>query len=799
MTKSELKAFINANITENHLRLNTGKNTNIILNEIVDAVFNLSGGWTMQTQAEIYNDKIIKKITGYVGGTGTLPTELSDSIGKYIGDGIFTTDKNLALDFRGTYVDQEFDENSENAISNKAVSKLVRNIKTEAREEQIIPLSPTSQTTTNGFYRQVYPLIEGKNYRLKVWQSTTQNTAVMQYAAGGELYVSARITVEPTDYVIIDYTPIRSGNLIFFAKTDKPDCKVEEIIPSATLEKYYVEWNPYFDTLIEEITVFDNENYFFQRVINNTNGDSSNITFYSRANIPLPKNLISVKYKGNIYNSSNITFCPLLGIKHNGEVDVLINANTQTNPYSIEIELNDIDWSKYVSLSVCTRKLTNTTFYLKFVISKDDSKSVGFEKLENNDSDLKILDSYSTRETGWYSSFVQSTNVTYHQYTFGWFIEGSSASCIVFKLNNITGEIEYKNLSTLGLDITNTRIDGHNAYAITITKDGYIIIGGDCHVTTPKILRSKRPFDISEWENFRFTGATDVTYIRFFKSVDNKLYSVFRRGRSGNGNTYFCSYNDETNTFSTPILLIDATTESAGNPYLQTCIVDRNGVIKIAFGFRQNASDWNSMNGMYYIESADNGITWRKSDGTTNYVLPIKKSTAERIYNIDTGNGYVNQNGSCVDKNNNFNTVTFLRLTENGNISDWVVRIYIEDYVWKMQKIFDTKTASNSGGLYTGGYGRPTIFCNQNNDLIVLLRENRTFNLLAINCTTLEKKIVTVSSMAEPTFDMELARDKYILSMLFNINPINNLPSTINRAGLNRFTQLGLLRSKLIF
>ena len=66
----------------------------------------LTQGWTLQYSDEEYvvgtDTKIIRKVTGYVGGTGTLPTELSDNVGKYFAKaGGFTTSKAAATDFRG--------------------------------------------------------------------------------------------------------------------------------------------------------------------------------------------------------------------------------------------------------------------------------------------------------------------------------------------------------------------------------------------------------------------------------------------------------------------------------------------------------------------------------------------------------------------------------------------------------------------------------------------------------------------------------------------------------------------------
>ena len=58
-------------------------------------------GWTEQISFEEYGEKIIRKVTGYVGGVGSVPAELQANVGKYYAAvGGFTTDKDLATDFK---------------------------------------------------------------------------------------------------------------------------------------------------------------------------------------------------------------------------------------------------------------------------------------------------------------------------------------------------------------------------------------------------------------------------------------------------------------------------------------------------------------------------------------------------------------------------------------------------------------------------------------------------------------------------------------------------------------------------
>ena len=62
----------------------------------------LTAGWTEQTAYEADGSKLVKKITGYTGATGTIPEMLSVNIGKYYkADGTLTTVKAEGANFRG--------------------------------------------------------------------------------------------------------------------------------------------------------------------------------------------------------------------------------------------------------------------------------------------------------------------------------------------------------------------------------------------------------------------------------------------------------------------------------------------------------------------------------------------------------------------------------------------------------------------------------------------------------------------------------------------------------------------------
>jgi hypothetical protein len=63
---------------------------------------NNAKGWTPLTVFEEYNGKQIKKLVGYIGGTGAEPT---DNVGQYFTENGFTNNKDLAVNFKGSSVE----------------------------------------------------------------------------------------------------------------------------------------------------------------------------------------------------------------------------------------------------------------------------------------------------------------------------------------------------------------------------------------------------------------------------------------------------------------------------------------------------------------------------------------------------------------------------------------------------------------------------------------------------------------------------------------------------------------------
>lgn len=715
-------------------------------------------------------------------------------------------------------VDQEFNSNSTNAISNKEVTKIVDildgfDLKNNNLVVNLLPQLTTAglisengqniTSTLSGRYKRNIPTNGAKYLRYKLSIYATQD---MSFIWGikpdnSKTLILAKSTTPVTiaDEKDIDISQYdRLDVSYYFDRTIPPnsDPQYVDIYDEGSSEKPMTV-KEYIDNKVNS-TKLISYNKLSSRVISNANNDDVNTSFKSLKNIPLPKGTFKLTYKGGIGNpqANTSNFVPLLGVKGKGHFDVIIPSKAQNSSIYETVEV-EIEEGKYSHISYCSRSnSTNVNNYDLIAHVKGDYKEILKKYINTKEVDVYNLPVTASTEGNWYTPYTQNNIVTYRDLTFGWFIEGSTSNLCVFKLNNSTGEFEYTNLTNLGLSITAVTKDNHNGFSLVIDKNGYLIIGGDCHGTPLKSVISNSPLSISSWKNISIvsSGQTKITYLRFIKKVDGKIFAIYRIGGSGNGNTWFCSYNEETWTFNNHYLLIDAISENAGNPYLQTPIIDRNGVIKIAFGFRTSASDVESMTGLFYIESADDGVTWRKSDGLTNYTLPIKKSTAERIFIADPGSGYINQNGACVDVNNNFATVTRMYKTINGVKRTIFVVIKKVGNDWVSQEVLNDSNLNSD--FYAKTRARPMLFCNENNELIILSREvDDVRKFIYINTVTHEVGYLISKVPHEITFDNEYARDNFILKILV-VNAPANLNTNTNT--LYRFLNLSIIQSNLL-
>jgi hypothetical protein len=194
--------------------------------------------------------------------------------------------------------------------------------------------------------------------------------------------------------------------------------------------------------------------------------------------------------------------------------------------------------------------------------------------------------------------------------------------------------------------------DSHNVIVCAVDERGYIHVSGNHHASALHYMRSTKPGDISAWTSPAMVGTeeTRVTYPQFFKLIDGTLMFSYRDGDSGNGDNYLNRYNHTTQTWTRVAKIWDGKTDN-NNAYLQHIAVDRRtGRIHAMWTWRDTL-DAISNEHFCYGYSDDDGVSWKKSDGSA-YTLPITKASSEKIITTNyptTDSPILNQGGLEVD------------------------------------------------------------------------------------------------------------------------------------------------------
>lgn len=181
------------------------------------AIADLASGWTEQTHEEAYTRTdskkvIIKKVIGYFGGAGTIPTALSDNIGKYykIGGG-FTLNKEEAENYLPSVSvkDKVTAIDKTDAVSGNAVFKFVKSENSNsANKDDIFETSHYSGAISNlnttdsallSAFNNVPSAISGVLSRIKgvFKQDGNLKVAVFAPATSANTYIVKSITSVP--------------------------------------------------------------------------------------------------------------------------------------------------------------------------------------------------------------------------------------------------------------------------------------------------------------------------------------------------------------------------------------------------------------------------------------------------------------------------------------------------------------------------------------------------------------------------------------------------------------------------
>jgi hypothetical protein len=212
-------------------------------------------------------------------------------------------------------------------------------------------------------------------------------------------------------------------------------------------------------------------------------------------------------------------------------------------------------------------------------------------------------------------------------------------------------------------------------------------------------------------------------------------------GGSGNGNTFFGTYNASTKSFNSINEVLNGGATSV-NAYQNSLVYDTHGNLLMSWTWRGSASTFQTNQNIMFAQSPDNGSTWYRQGGSSQYTLPVVASqvsgttanqVAQVVENIPQGSSLINTTSMAVDTSGNPMVATWY--TPNGNTNNGAVsptnnpnRQYMLDYytgsTWKASQITNRANDVNFDGPGTGvrDLGRPIVLVDNQDRVLVVTR-----------------------------------------------------------------------------
>jgi hypothetical protein len=331
-----------------------------------------------------------------------------------------------------------------------------------------------------------------------------------------------------------------------------------------------------------------------------------------------------------------------------------------------------------------------------------------------------------------------------------------------------------KSWQTMRTAFKGNAADAHNAISIMADGRGYLHVSWDHHNNPLHYVKSIAPGSLEMSASLPMTGLNEarVSYPEFYRLKSGNLLFMYRNGASGNGNLVINRYILKTGKWEqVQTNLIDG--ENKRNAYCQTA-VDRQGAIHISWVWRESP-DVASNHDLCYARSADEGLTWQRSDGT-KYKLPITESTAEYAFKIPQKSELINQTSMAADDKGVPYIATYWR--ESGSTIPQYHLVYLSGAGWKAEDLaFRTSPFTLSGaGTKRIPVSRPQVMVTGSGratKVIMIFRDEERGGRPSMAALTpgrpgsLQLTDLLPENLGswEPSFDTGLWQDKHILNL----------------------------------
>jgi hypothetical protein len=312
-----------------------------------------------------------------------------------------------------------------------------------------------------------------------------------------------------------------------------------------------------------------------------------------------------------------------------------------------------------------------------------------------------------------------------------------------------------------GISIASTEItDDHNVIALAVDSAGYMHVSWDMHnvtlnygistapVTTPTLgsVTFNQQTAASAPTLFPNAGGTtnEVTYPQFYRIPNsNNLLFTYRNGGagggSGNGNQYFDVYNPATHAWTNQLVINGEQTNV--NAYLNSLAYDSHNNLLMTWTWRATPN-WQTNSNILFAQSPDNGTTWYRQGGTTQYALPILQNTtaggtaaqvAQVVKAIPQNSSFINQTSMTIDGNDHPLVATYWApnwnpATSSGDPNRQYMLVYYDGSQWRTSQVSHrtSDTAIDTGGGDVRDLGRPIVLTDPQGRVLVVTRSEDT-------------------------------------------------------------------------
>lgn len=175
---------------------------------------------------------------------------------------------------------------------------------------------------------------------------------------------------------------------------------------------------------------------------------------------------------------------------------------------------------------------------------------------------------------------------------------------------------------------SNPDMDAHKNPHLLIDEDGFLYIFYRAHCTPTYLMKSVRPFDISQWKDMGVVVERS-SYPQPWQLKRGEIIVLYRGGATHDATQSYVKSTDGGATWSKPIHIV--TPHPKNGIYAVSIAEVGSYPRKVHMAWSLTRGDWWQRYHVFYAYSDDGGTTWKRSDGST-YALPITEETSERIF-----------------------------------------------------------------------------------------------------------------------------------------------------------------------